>query len=208
MKRIIVCLTVTLLTFAVGVAVALNLQLLKRSNETNLNVASGLPSQRSSIPPTYQADVLKLVRAPNEPVSILEIRFANSGDLLIDIENISPKPMIFAGYVLAPFDRCPKTDHPMAVWIGYGDWSVISGNGIHKIDAPIDPAHKVTLTVSRKVYDEILNSQKLAKCISSAKPELYLDKVAFNDGSGWQGFADGVDHSEWNGRPWIPERKK
>jgi hypothetical protein len=141
-------------------------------------------------------------------VSILDIRFANSRDLLIDLENVSSKPIIFVGYVLAPFDRCQKSDHPMAFWIGYGDWTVLSANGSHEIDAPVDPSHKVTLTISQKVYDGILNSQKLAKCPSSAKPELYLDKVAFNDGSGWQGFAGGADHSEWNGRLWIPERKK
>jgi hypothetical protein len=59
MKRIIVYLSITLLTFAVGVAVALNLHLLKRPNETKVSVASGLPNQTSSVARTYQADVLK-----------------------------------------------------------------------------------------------------------------------------------------------------
>ncbi len=201
-------LTIALLTFAVGVTVALNLHLFKKTPDSKVGVESRLPSQTSSVARNYQSEVLTIIRAPNEPVNIVDIRFANAGDLFIEVENTSSKPIIFVGYVLSPFDRCPKSDHPMALWVGYGDWRVLSNDSNHKIDPPVDPNSKVTLTVSRKAYEGILNSQKSAKCPSSAKPELYLNKVAFDDGSGWEGFADGIDHSEWNGRLWIPERKK
>jgi hypothetical protein len=201
MKRIITYLTIAFLTFAVGVTVALNLHLFKKAPESKVSAAS-------SVSPAYHSDVIKIVRAPNEPVNIVDIRFANTGDLIVEVDNTSSKPIIFVGYVLSPFDRCPKSDHPMALWVGYGDWSVLSNDSSHKIDPPVGPSHKVTLTVSRKAYEGILSSQKSAKCPSSAKPELYLNKVAFSDGSGWEGFADGVDHSEWNGRLWVPERKK
>ena len=206
MKRILAYLTIALLTFAIGLAVYI--YLFKKTPESKVSMASGLPSQTSSVAPTYQSDVLKIVRAPNEPVNIVDIRFANTGDLLVEVKNTSSKTIIFIGYVLAPFDRCPESDHPMALWVGYGDWSVLSNDGSHKIDPPVDPSRKVTLTISRKAYEGILNSQKAAKCPSSAKPELHLNKVAFNDGSRWEGFADGVDHSEWNGRLWVPEQKK
>ena len=208
MKRVFVYLTVALLTFAAGIAVSLNLHRFRKSIEPKVTVASIPPEQSSPASAPYQSDVLNIVRAPNEPVSIVDVRFGDIGDLLVEVTNISPKSVIFAGYILAPFDHCPESDHPMSFGVGYGDWRMLSGDGTHKIDPPAPAGQKVILRVPRKTYELILNSQKRAKCPFSAKPDLYLDKVAFDDGSGWEGFADGVDHSEWNGRPWIPELTK
>jgi hypothetical protein len=157
--------------------------------------------------PSYQSDLLTLERAPNEPLKIEGIRRGDSGDIQIDVSNISSKTIIFAGYHFSPRDDCPKSNHPLSFWVGYGDWKMLGRKGDVKIDPPIPPNRKVTMTIPLKMYRVILQEHKFARCLDSAKPGLTLGNVAFSDGAGWEGLADGPDHSEWNGRPWIPERK-
>jgi hypothetical protein len=41
-------------------------------------------------------------------------------------------------------------------------------------------------------------------CAETVLPELVLMNVVFTDGTGWEGFADGPNHDQWNGRPWTP----
>jgi hypothetical protein len=150
---------------------------------------------------------LKILRAPNEQVRVIGVRHAtsvqlNPGDLLIDIENLSEKPIRFIYYTLAPAD-CPSSDHPVSFGVGYGDWSAVSPRKT-TTDSPI-PAHgRREISFPASIYSGFLNYQKSHGCSPRQRPELTLDKVAFCDGTGWEGFADGPDHSEWNGRDWKP----
>lgn len=183
-------LAVALLTFALGVAIAFNKRLFELGPETNVSVSSDAGKRTSSVPEAYQSELVNIVHIPDEPVRIVDIRLTKTGELLIEIENISPQTITFVGYTIAPFDRCPKSDHPMAFWIGHGDWSVLSGEGSYKTGAPIAPGQKFTLADSRNAYEGILNSQKSAKCPAAAKPELQVRMVAFDDDSRWGGVGD------------------
>jgi len=150
---------------------------------------------------------LRIIRSPNEPVQVVGVRFiksaqSNSRDLLLEVENLSAKSVRFVGYTVAPAG-CPRSDHPAAYNIGYGDWAAISVTGKH-VD-PAIPAHvRKNVNLPASVYAGYLSYQKSHGCSADQRPELTLDKVAFCDGTGWEGFADGPDHSQWNGRDWKP----
>ncbi len=208
MKRRLIYLTIAALTFAVGLVVAINFHFLRGTDKSDVGAPPVASEKVVRAVPAFQSDLLNIVRAPDEPLNIVDIRLGNSksGDLIIEVENISSKPVTFIGYTLAPADDCPKSDHPLAFWVGYGDWSVLPGDGERGVDPPVNPNHKVTLTFSR--YGGILKYHRWAKCPAGVKPDLYLNKVAFSDGTGWEGFADGIDHSEWNGRAWFPHKGK
>lgn len=148
--------------------------------------------------------ILKIISGSNEPVRVIGIQSIKPGqsDLLISIENLTARPIRFASYTVAPAD-CPRSDHPAAFGIGYGDWSAVS-IGREPIDSPI-PAHgRTEIRLPAHIYSGFVNYQKSHGCSSQKRPELWLDKVAFCDGTGWEGFADGPAHSEWNGRDWKP----
>ena len=204
MKRTTAYLQMVLLVLAAAI---LGFYLLKKTPEQAVSAATtNLPNQTNAATFVYQSDLLNISRAPNEPVTVVDARIDKTGDLIIEVENISSRPVTYIGYYLAPA-VCPKSVKPAAYWVGYGDQSVLSSTSKHKTDLPLDPSRKVTLTVSQKVYKGILKFQKSANCASSAKPELNLSRVVFNDRSGWQGFADGAAHSEWNGR-FLPAEPK
>lgn len=161
--------------------------------------AADSPKQTNAAATVYQSDLLDIARAPNEPVRVADTRIDKTGDLLIEVENGSSQPVTLIRYYLAHAD-CPKSVKPFAYLIGYGDRSASSGNGESKTEQPLAPHSRATLRVAQKTYKGILNAQKLWKCASSAKPKLILRQVTFKDRSGWEGFADGASHSEWNGR--------
>jgi|WetSurMetagenome_2_1015567.scaffolds.fasta_scaffold195447_2 hypothetical protein len=150
---------------------------------------------------------LRFIRSPNEPVQVIGVRSIKSGqsnsrDLLIEIENLSTKSIRFVGYTVAPAD-CPRSDHPAAYNIGYGDWAAVSVTEKH-VDAAI-PAHaRKEVLLPASVYSGYLSYQKSHGCSSDQRSEVWLKNVAFCDGTGWEGFADGPAHSEWNGRDWKP----
>jgi hypothetical protein len=148
--------------------------------------------------------ILKIIRSPNEPVRVIGVRPANpaQSELLIEIENLTAKPLQFVFYTVAPAD-CPRSDHPAAYNVGYGDWAAVSQ--IRKaIDPPLPPHGKQEISFPSSVYSGFIRYQKNHGCSPHQRPELYLLNVAFCDGTGWKGFADGPDHSEWNGRDWKP----
>ena len=194
---------VTLLVIASSAACATNSNF---SNEIEQKTESIQQKQQNLVEPTYQTDKLKIVKALNEPVRITDVRSSGrDNELLIEVKNTSPKSIIFIQYVFAPANDCPKSNHPLAYSISYGNLSLISDNKNQRIKPPIAPNQTVAITISSKIYEGVLKSQKSAKCTNSAKPELVLRKVAFNDNTGWEGFADGVDHSQWSGRQWTPQ---
>lgn len=199
MKRMTAYFALALLILAVGAAAVSSFYFLTKTPALSVSAAANPLNPTTAAALIDQSDWLKIARSPNEPVRVAETRFDDAGKIIIQVENISSQPIIFIGYILAPAD-CPKSNHPAAFYLRYGDQSGLRGNGEHEIDPPVDPSGRATLTISQKTYKGILNAQKSAKCASAAKPKLNLMRVVFADRSGWEGFADGVDHSEWNGR--------
>ncbi len=148
--------------------------------------------------------ILKIIRSPNEPVRVIGVRLTNpaESELLIEIENLTAKPIQFVFYTVAPAD-CPRSDHPAARDVGYGDWAAVSQ--VRKaIDPPVPPYGRKEISYPSSIYSGFIGYQKNHGCSSQQRPELYLRNVAFCDGTGWEGFADGPNHSEWNGRDWKP----
>ena len=168
-------------------------------------LAALLPGAFAILPADDSGASLKIISSTNEPVRLIRIHPVKPGqsDLLIEIENLTAKPIRFVSYRLAPAD-CPRSDHPAAVGIGYGDWSAAFPHLRKYIESPIPGYGKKGIRFPRSLYKELLQYQKSHGCLSHQRPELMLDKVAFCDGTGWEGFAGGPHHSEWNGRDWTP----
>lgn len=162
------------------------------------------------------ANLISICGAANEPVSVVATHAraraeasSRSGspiaDLIVEVTNRSDKPVSYIRYTLDPPDRCPGWSHPFSYWVWYGQ---PVGPSHRKIPGtagpPVAPGKKVEL-VLRGVDLEFIRWKGIqAKCHPGAKSDLTIAKVAFTDGTGWEGFADGPNHDQWNGRPWTP----
>jgi hypothetical protein len=179
MKRATIYITAFLLTFAIGVIIALKLHYLNESNEVNTNLSSATANipQKSN---TYSLDMMKVIHVPNEPVKIVSIRLADErlalSDVSIEVENISSQQIAYIGYILSPFHECPGVDNHGSPRISYS--------------SHLKPRERATLTISRETFDGVPITQKTWNCPSSAKSELYLYEIVFSNGRRWNCFGN------------------
>lgn len=167
------------------------------------------------------ADLISINSALNEPVRVVRMRFRDdvvgqSGrnrsavdsripDLLVEVLNVSTKVVRFVGYTLDPPDRCPRWRHPLSYWIWHGDPTALSGRPLKgPPGVPLQPGERIDLVVKGDYLESIRSMSIRAKCPPGVRSEMTISKVAFTDGTGWEGFADGPNHDQWNGRPWTP----
>jgi hypothetical protein len=151
-----------------------------------------------------QQSVVEYLEAPDQPVRVKSVSLAKSGDLEVVIRNASPQAVRFVGFLLAPAE-CPAPIKPAALWMAYGDRSALDGEANQPAEAALLSGEAITLSLSATSYQRVLGGQVARGCSADALPQLLLDKVAYCDGTGWEGIADGADHSAWNGRPWTPK---
>jgi len=155
-----------------------------------------------------EPQLLHILSASDQPIHVVRVRLAAQpaarGSLLVEITNASPRRAWRVEFAVAPAD-CPRADHPLATLLAYPR-NTLPGNQPLPVDA-LDPGTGTTLLLPESRYREILAYQRKAGCADAVLPELTLLTVAFCDGSGWEGFADGPDHAIWSGRPWTPPSK-
>jgi hypothetical protein len=131
-----------------------------------------------------------LGKVPNQPIELVKLQFVREGDrsgnLLIEIENKTEKPVAFVRYWLLPM---PCRQYNIGnLFIDYGlEGSVKSktANG-----ASIAPHQKTTIEVKRNKVERYLKPTGPASmpCRPNdpwEKPALSLRKVLFSDGSEW-----------------------
>jgi hypothetical protein len=157
---------------------------------------------------------LKLVRAADEPLAIASIYFANArgkaGDVVLEIENRSHKAIRYAAYTVG-WPDCPlQRVKPGAQIVSYGNIGTFGIAGRAAEDRPIKMGGRAVLRIPLALLDSMERWKRKYGCAASIQPELVLSRVAFNDGTGWEGFAGGPKHDQWTGRPWTPpfDRKK
>lgn len=146
---------------------------------------------------------VRLSPAPNEPVKVKAIhsdpkKREMSLDLVIEIQNRAEKPIRYIAYTLG-WPSCPKAHtKPLSPMIEYGEM----GPGSRKKEIGIGATAE--LHIPGKTLDGIAKWATKNGCASTVRPDFVLEKVVFSDGTGWEGFADGPEHRQWNGRPWTP----
>jgi hypothetical protein len=150
---------------------------------------------------------VSVVEAPGQPVRIVGVSLNSNGSLLAGIENRSSKEVRYVELSLSPHGPCPRSDHPLSFVIVYGDRSAFAPARMPGVEPQrsIPAGERVTLDISTSTYRGVIRSQQAAGCPASAKPAVTLIRVAFCDDTGWQGFADGPEHSRWNGKDWTPD---
>jgi hypothetical protein len=148
----------------------------------------------------------QIVNAVGGPVRVTNVafRYGNSrGDVLISIENASRKRIRAIEYNLAGA-VCPRSEKLVYPIFIYGDPKALGFRSQKASGAPIAPTGTAVIQVAASTYSGLVERQRSDGCASEAKPEFTVQHVVFCDGTGWEGFADGPDHSLWNGRPWTP----
>jgi hypothetical protein len=186
MKRAAIHLTTALLTFSIGLMADLNL----RHSETPTGPppiqAVTLQNRQPPAPGANRPAIRVDSYALDEPAKIVNIRFADdqslSGDLIIEMENISSRTITFISFVLPIFDDCSLDKHPGGLRLSYGDGDFVIE---HIPKRRIEPHQRVTLMFPRKLYEYSLNAQKGWNCPSSAASRLVLEGVNFSDGTLW-----------------------
>jgi len=147
--------------------------------------------------------LMRIVVAAEQPVRVLAIRDGDEpGALVVEVENHSQKSVWSAAFLVSPAD-CARSGHPAAKWLAFPD------------DAPSSRTPQRTLEVGARTkllllpvhYQQMLRYQLKAGCPEEARPDIFLRTVAFCDGTGWEGFADGPEHTVWAGRAWSPPQK-
>jgi hypothetical protein len=143
---------------------------------------------------------VRVVRVPNAPVELVDLRLQGSGesDVRVTVENRSNQPVTFIGYLLM-FPVCAKLEHAPARWLKYGDRSVLDPRDIRSSsEPPVLPGARAELTLTRDVL-QLFQRTIESKCPGRGPPELVLSKVAFGDGTGWESYGTS---SGYAGKAW------
>ncbi len=138
-----------------------------------------------------QAEGIILGKVPGQPIEIVSVQIVREGDqagnLLLQIENKTDKPVTFARYWLVPM---PCRQYKIGdLFIDYGHEE--SGRGkISKGDASMAPHQNATLEVKRDKVERYLKQTGPASMPCRLndpweKPALSLRQVRFADGSVW-----------------------
>jgi len=149
---------------------------------------------------------MDIINSPTGPVRVADVTFDRGDsrqDVLVTVENVSGKRIRTIEYNVVPEDYCAGSQKWIYPVIAYGNPKT-TGSRTNPPELPIAPGKIVIFRIPALTYSGILQRQRTAKCAIDAKPDFTILTVAFCDGTGWEGFADGPDHAFWNGRPWLP----
>jgi hypothetical protein len=143
--------------------------------------------------------------AAEQPIRVEAVTLGDSGELRVDVENVSGKEVSFFDFILAPTDCPPPGSVPLEIRLTYGDLSAID----RRSDTPTMPAllpeGVSTMVLPAATYRGLLENRVARGCRADLPPVLRLGNVAFCDGMGWEGFGTGPKPVTWSGRAWIPE---
>lgn len=148
--------------------------------------------------------IVEYIEAPQQPVHVKEVSISESGDLVISIHNTSDKYIRLIVFGLSGA-LCPASGKPPALAVGYGDWTVVNSENSGPGEPALLPGSVAWVVMPASTYNWMLADQIKRDCKDTARPQLILKLVAYCDGTGWEGFADGPNHAYWNGRAWTPE---
>lgn len=155
-------------------------------------------------------DILTIVRGRDEPVTVEAVdllKGSTRGDVAVRVRNNGPRVVTFISYVLERVD-CPKVSKVVGHGFVVGGREHVTRANRYLVRSapPLSAGSTVTFMVPRKIYLKYARLAKDSSCPVGSHPELVLLRVAFEDGSGWEGYADGPGHGEWWGRPWTPQK--
>ena len=164
-----------------------------RPEATKASAATPAPSKEK-----INQDVLLLLKHQTEPIALVDIQYSKPhasfrGELVIQFQNVSDKPIKFVAYNIDPPLLCPRFMYAIMAdsVLGYGDWSVIPQASLilspkPQINSPVlNPQLKASITASSKDLDHTLDPKTYASCPSEKKPRLVLSHVYFVDGTEW-----------------------
>jgi hypothetical protein len=189
------------------------------SLQASLHARAG---SRGGIAPVMSdsAGLLRVLRANNEPVQIVEMKYQEPfslpapkkgrlqrlkvPNLNVWVLNRSDRAVSYIQYSLDPPDRCPGWSHPLSIWVWYGRTQPTAAAPVNPAEPAIAPGQSVQIVVKGADLEWIHAESMKAKCGPNDRTDFTIWKVAFTDGTGWEAFADGPSNSEWNGRPWTP----
>jgi len=170
--------------------------------------------------PKDPSELVVIHPALNEPVSVVRMSFraqsdvstatkggqrrAGISDVIVEIVNRSTRPVSFVQYGLQPPDECTGWSHPLTLFIWYGRTTTPTEEQA-RAEPPIAPGAHREIIIPGYEFQAIRSRMQMSRCRPSLKSRLVIEKVAFSDGTGWEGFADGPEGDQWNGRPWTPE---
>jgi hypothetical protein len=144
--------------------------------------------------------LLRVVVARQQPVRVVAVhRLHHVAAVVVEIRNESQKRVGDAEFVVAPAE-CPRSNHPVASILAFPEDASRPVRWAHGLE----PGGRAQVLLSDALYRQMIDQQRKAGCGDAARPEIVLRTVAFCDGTGWEGFADGPEHAAWSGRPWAP----
>ena len=146
---------------------------------------------------------IAVTEAPGQPISVRNIKPTAAQGLVILVLNTSDRAVRSLSFILAHAD-CPRSNHPLAYFVYYGDQSAFSRLEAQGGEAPLAPGAWAQISVSADIWRRILDYQRRAGCAEGARPELLLNEVAFCDDTGWHGVAGESPGPKWQGKPWTP----
>lgn len=159
-----------------------------RLNQNTQNVVDNV----ASVP--QQPDVAEgiiLGKVPGQPIELVKVKLVREGeqrgDLLMEIENKSEKPVAFVEYWLGSM---PCRQYDLYAWpIEYGVENPVATKAISG-ESTLAPHEKATMSVASIKLDQYLHPTGRASMDCRAndpweKPALSLRKVRFADGSVW-----------------------
>jgi len=89
--------------------------------------------------------------APNEPISLVEMRLIKEGekkgDIVLEIENVTNRPVKAARYWLVPMP-CRQYQTP-TLFVDYGDLKLLNSNASTPSEPTLNPGQRVSLVVGR-----------------------------------------------------------
>ena len=131
-------------------------------------------------------DYFSILRVSDEPVALLSVRLTNPeelllSDLVLEIQNVSGKPVKQVEYGIWPSEMCSDYTYamtPPCPRILYGS---VGG------EPPLQPTDKATIKVPNdKLLQTLLNPKTYESCPEAhKKPQLMIQEVHFDDGAVW-----------------------
>jgi hypothetical protein len=154
--------------------------------------------------------LLSVMQAKNEPVSVVAMQREDTGtdkgNLVVRLKNVASRSIRFLSYTFVS-PRCPKSPPKTAGrGIFFGDSAYLSKANakLTKNEPPVPPGERFSIVVPSAWLVGAKKGARMYGCADDVRPTLYLTHVIFTDGTGWEGFANGSNHDQWDGRPWTP----